>query len=96
MSEGVTGKENSSCGLRLTQVGGSQFSRAVWRASGVGGKFTGIPRKQGITPTIAPALMALVSGVMKMLALYFGTDNVTFTVTSNNPNANPNSKTYAQ
>ena len=38
---------------------------------------------------------ALVSGVMKMLALYFGTDAVTFTVTSTNPNANPNSRTYA-
>jgi hypothetical protein len=38
---------------------------------------------------------ALVSGVMKMLALYFGDDNVTFTVTSTNPNANPNSRTYA-
>lgn len=37
---------------------------------------------------------ALVSGVMKVLALYFGTDNVTFTVTSANPNANPNSRTY--
>jgi len=32
---------------------------------------------------------------MKMLALYFGTDEVTFTVTSTNPNANPNSRTYA-
>jgi hypothetical protein len=39
---------------------------------------------------------ALVSGVMKMLALYFGTDEVTFTVTSTNPNANPNSRTYAR
>ena len=38
---------------------------------------------------------ALVSGVMKMLALYFGTDEMTFTVTSANPNANPNSRTYA-
>ena len=38
---------------------------------------------------------ALVSGVMKMLALYFGTDEVTFTVTSTNPNANPNWRTYA-
>jgi hypothetical protein len=38
---------------------------------------------------------ALVSGVMKMLALYFGTDEVTFTVISTNPNANPNSRTYA-
>ena len=38
---------------------------------------------------------ALTSGVMKMLALYFGTDEVTFTVTSTNPNANPNSRTYA-
>jgi hypothetical protein len=39
---------------------------------------------------------ALVSGFMKMLALYFGTDDVTFTVTSTNPNANPNSRTYAK
>jgi hypothetical protein len=38
---------------------------------------------------------ALVSGVMKMLALYFGTDTMTFTVTSTNPNANPNSRTYS-
>jgi hypothetical protein len=38
---------------------------------------------------------ALTSGVMKMLALYFGTDEVAFTVTSTNPNANPNSRTYA-
>jgi hypothetical protein len=38
---------------------------------------------------------ALVNGVMKMFALYFGTDEVTFTVTSANPNANPNSRTYA-
>lgn len=37
---------------------------------------------------------ALVSGVMQMLALYFGTDEVNFTVTSANPNANPNSRTY--
>jgi hypothetical protein len=37
---------------------------------------------------------ALISGSMQMLALYFGTDNVTFTVTSTNPNANPNSRTY--
>jgi hypothetical protein len=38
---------------------------------------------------------ALVSGVMKMLSLYFGTDEVTFTVISTNPNANPNSRTYS-
>jgi hypothetical protein len=38
---------------------------------------------------------ALVSGTMQMFALYFGTDEVTFTVTSANPNANPNSRTYA-
>ena len=30
---------------------------------------------------------------MKMLSLYFGTDKLTFT--SANPNANPNSRTYA-
>ena len=29
------------------------------------------------------------------IALYFGTDEVTFTVTSANPNANPNSRIYA-
>jgi len=38
---------------------------------------------------------ALVSGTVKMLALYFETDELTFTVTSANPNANPNSRTYA-
>ena len=38
---------------------------------------------------------ALVSSIMKMFALYFGTDEVTFTVTSANTNANPNSRTYA-
>ena len=38
---------------------------------------------------------ALVSGAMQMFALYFGTDEVTFTVTSANANANPNSRTYA-
>ena len=32
---------------------------------------------------------------MKMLAFYFGTDEVTFTVTSAHPKANPNSRTYA-
>ena len=37
----------------------------------------------------------LISGVMKMLTLFFGTDNLTFTVTSNNPNANPKSRTYS-
>ena len=37
---------------------------------------------------------ALVSGTMQMFALYFGTDEVTFTVTSANSNANPNSRTY--
>jgi hypothetical protein len=37
---------------------------------------------------------ALVSGYMKMLALFFGTDKMTFTVTSANPNANPAGKTY--
>jgi hypothetical protein len=37
---------------------------------------------------------ALVSGYTKMLALVFGTDKMTFTVTSANPNANPAGKTY--
>ena len=36
----------------------------------------------------------LVSGAMKMLSLYFGTDKMTFTVTSANTNANPNLRTY--
>jgi len=39
---------------------------------------------------------ALVSGAMQMFALYFGTDEVTFTVTSANSNANPNSRTYTR
>jgi hypothetical protein len=38
---------------------------------------------------------ALVSGAMQMFALYFGTDQMTFTVTSANTNANPNLRTYA-
>jgi hypothetical protein len=37
---------------------------------------------------------AFVSGYTKMLALFFGTDKMTFTVTSANPNANPAGKTY--
>jgi hypothetical protein len=32
----------------------------------------------------------------KMLALFFGEDEVTFTVTSNHPLANPNSRTYSR
>src|SRR5205809_7508487 len=47
-------------------------------------------------PIYSSGANALVSGVMKMLALYFGTDDVTFSVTSTNPNANPNSRTYAR
>lgn len=39
---------------------------------------------------------AFISSVMKTLTLYFGTDDVTFTVTSNNPNANPTSRTYVR
>jgi hypothetical protein len=39
---------------------------------------------------------AFTSSAMKMFALYFGTDDLTFTVTSANPNANPNSRTYAR
>ena len=35
------------------------------------------------------------SAVMKMLALYFGTDEVMFSVTGANPNANPNLRIYA-
>jgi hypothetical protein len=38
----------------------------------------------------------LVSGAMKMLSLYFGTDKLTFTVTSANTNANPNWRTYTR
>jgi len=37
---------------------------------------------------------AFVSGYMKMLALFFGAEKMTFTVTSANPNANPAGKTY--
>ena len=37
---------------------------------------------------------ALVSGVTKMLALYFGGDKMNFTITSLNPNANPSSRDY--
>jgi len=37
-----------------------------------------------------------VGGSMKMLSLIFGTDDVTFTVTSLNPNANPTSRTYTR
>ena len=36
----------------------------------------------------------LVSGVMQMFSLYVGTDEVTFTVTSANTNANPNVRIY--
>ena len=54
-------------------------------ASGVGGEFTGILRKQGHYPTIAPAPMVS-SAVMKMLALSFGTDEVMFSVTGANRN----------
>lgn len=39
---------------------------------------------------------AFVGGSMKMLSLIFGTDDVTFTVTSLNPNANPTSRTYTR
>lgn len=39
---------------------------------------------------------ALVGGSMKMLSLIFGTDDITFTVTSQNPNANPTSRTYTR
>jgi hypothetical protein len=35
-----------------------------------------------------------VTSAMKMLSLYFGTDKVTFTVTSANTNANPNLRIY--
>ena len=31
-----------------------------------------------------------------MLALYFDTDKVPFTITSNNPNANPSVRTYSR
>jgi hypothetical protein len=39
---------------------------------------------------------AFVGGSMKMLSLIFGTDDVTFTVTSLNPNANPTARTYTR
>ena len=35
------------------------------------------------------------SAQLRPSTLYFGTDEVTFTVTSTNPNANPKSRTYA-
>ncbi len=37
-----------------------------------------------------------VGGTMQMLKLFFGTDEVTFSVTSANPNANPNTRTYTR
>ena len=36
----------------------------------------------------------LVGGSMQMLALFFGTDQITFTVSTTNPNASPNTRTY--
>ena len=34
------------------------------------------------------------SGTMKMLSLFFGTDKMTFTISTTNPNANPKVRTY--
>ncbi|HEX7863217.1 MAG TPA: vanadium-dependent haloperoxidase [Verrucomicrobiae bacterium] len=36
----------------------------------------------------------LMSGAMKMLSLFFGTDKMTFTISTTNPNANPKVHTY--
>ena len=69
------------------------------------GEFDGDPKTVGDTtwqplintpnyPDHSSGANATVSGLMKMLSLYFGTDEVTFTVTSGNANANPNSRTY--
>jgi hypothetical protein len=45
-------------------------------------------------PDYSSGANALVGGITRLLRLYFGTDEVTFTVTSNNPLANPNLRTY--
>jgi len=37
---------------------------------------------------------SITGSITRMLKLFFGTDHVTFTVTSSNPLANPNSRTY--
>lgn len=39
---------------------------------------------------------ALISGVMEVLRLYFGTDRMEFTLTTQNPNAVPNTRTYTR
>ena len=39
---------------------------------------------------------ALIGGVLRVLALYFGTDEVEFIITSNNANANPNVRHYSR
>ena len=70
------------------------------------GDFDGDPKTRGDVnwrplintpnyPDHSSGANALVSSAMKMFALYFGTDELTFTVTSNNPNANPNARIYA-
>jgi hypothetical protein len=45
-------------------------------------------------PDASSGANGVTSGATKMLALYFGTDEVTFTVTSANTNANPNVRIY--
>jgi len=45
-------------------------------------------------PEYSSGANALTGGITRILALFFGTDQVTFTVTSNNPLANPNARTY--
>lgn len=69
------------------------------------GDTDGNPRTMG-DPTWLPLIItppypehcsganALVAGTMKMLALFFGGDKVTFTVTSNHPMADPKVRTY--
>ena len=47
-------------------------------------------------PDASSGANAVTSGTMKMFSLYFGTDKVSFTVTSANTNANPNARTYTR
>jgi hypothetical protein len=45
-------------------------------------------------PDHASGANTLMGGVTQMLKMFFGTDKVTFTVTSAHPNANPNARVY--
>ena len=71
------------------------------------GEFDGNPKTVGDTsweplintpnyPDHCSGANALVGGTMHLLKLFFGTDKVTFTVTSANPNANPNTRVYTR